>query len=68
MVIGQRAGLESGFSDAAYAEAGARLVDVEQVRDTELVLKIKEPLEAEYSFLKQQILLPVCTLQESLKL
>jgi alanine dehydrogenase len=47
VVIQRGTGLESGFSDAAYAEAGARLVDVEQAWDTEMVLKIKEPLEAE---------------------
>ena len=56
VLVQQGAGLESGFSDAAYTEAGARLVEVEQAWDTDMVVKIKEPLAAEYPFLKQQIL------------
>lgn len=42
------AGLGSGFSDAAYQDAGASLVPVQQAWETDLVLKVKEPLDTEY--------------------
>ena len=54
--IQEGAGNDSGFSDNAYAEAGANLVPLKEAWDTELVLKVKEPLESEYPFLKNQVL------------
>lgn len=54
--IQQGAGLGSGFADAQYEDAGAQIGSVEQAWDTDLVLKIKEPLAVEYPYLKQQIL------------
>ena len=50
------AGLGSGFSDAQYRDAGAHIVTVEQAWDADLVLKVKEPLAAEYHYLQEQIL------------
>ena len=51
------AGAEAGFSDAAYSQAGARLVSAKQAWQSELVLKVKEPLASEYVYLDGQILL-----------
>src|SRR5919202_59827 len=47
------AGVGSGFSDDAYAAAGARIVDDATAvwGDAELLLKVKEPIESEYGFL-----------------
>lgn len=56
IMIQQGAGLGSGFPDAQYEEAGAKIGSVEQAWDTDMVVKIKEPLAAEYPYLKQQIL------------
>ncbi len=52
------AGEGSGFSDADYAQAGAKLVDsAAAIWARELVVKVKEPLAAEYELLqKGQIL------------
>jgi len=50
------AGMGSGFSDTSYRSAGSQIVTSQAAWDTELVLKIKEPLASEYPFLKQQIL------------
>ena len=50
------AGLGAGFSDAQYGDAGAHIVAVEQAWDADLVLKVKEPLAAEYPYLQEQIL------------
>jgi alanine dehydrogenase len=48
------AGVGSGFPDAAYAQAGARLVDVDEVfAAPELVTKVKEPNEREVARLRR---------------
>jgi alanine dehydrogenase len=50
VVVEQGAGVGSGFVDAAYTAVGARVADVEEVwSTTELLLKVKEPIEAEYA-------------------
>jgi alanine dehydrogenase len=49
------AGHGSGFPDTEYALAGARLVDAETAWDTELVLKVKEPVASEYPCLREQL-------------
>jgi alanine dehydrogenase len=51
-----QAGLGAGFSDAAYEAAGACIDTVDRAWDADLVLKVKEPLEAEYPYIKEQIL------------
>ncbi len=50
------AGVEAGFADDAYCQAGAHMVSVEQAWQSELVLKVKEPLASEYTYLDQQML------------
>jgi len=50
------AGLGSGFLDAAFEAAGAQLVSAKSAWQSELVIKVKEPLEQEYRFLDEQIL------------
>ena len=56
-MVENNAGLNSGFSDEEYKKAGAQIVDAEKAWNADLVLKVKEPLESEYKFLKQQIVL-----------
>lgn len=52
------AGLGSGFPDDAYRQAGAELVPSAALAwDRPLVVKVKEPLPAEYDFLKPDRLL-----------
>ncbi len=56
--IEQGAGLGSGFADADYRTAGARIVSTAlEAWDAELVVKVKEPLAVEYSFLKPNLCL-----------
>jgi alanine dehydrogenase len=54
--VQEGAGLGSGFTDQEYLRAGAATVSVETAWDTDLVIKVKEPLESEYGFLKGQML------------
>lgn len=50
------AGLGCGFADEDYVSAGADLCDQAEAWNTELVVKVKEPLESEFGFLQSQIL------------
>lgn len=52
------AGVGSGFSDQAYADAGATIVDsAEKIWSAEMVYKVKEPLPAEYGYFREDLLL-----------
>jgi alanine dehydrogenase len=52
------AGLGSSFPDAAYEAAGARLASVEDVwTESELLLKVKEPIAGEYDRLRDGLVL-----------
>ncbi len=54
--IQESAGEGSGFLNSAYQAVGCQIVPVDTAWDQDLVLKIKEPMENEYQYLKQQIL------------
>ena len=52
------AGTGSSFSDADYEAVGARIGSVDEVWQTvDLVLKVKEPIEAEYERLREGLIL-----------
>ncbi len=53
--IERGAGIGCGFADDDYVSAGATLCDQPAAWDTELVVKVKEPLEPEFGFLAGQI-------------
>lgn len=50
------AGSGSGFADDDYAAAGAELVDAGAAWDNDLVIKVKEPLDSEFTHIREQIL------------
>ena len=49
------AGVGAGFADADYAAVGARLTGAAGAWDSELVVKVKEPLEPEYAYFRGQL-------------
>ncbi|NET72644.1 MAG: alanine dehydrogenase [Sphaerospermopsis sp. SIO1G2] len=51
------AGNGAGFTDDDYQEVGAKIVDAETAWAQEMVVKVKEPLKAEYKFLQKNQLL-----------
>jgi alanine dehydrogenase len=56
--IEQGAGVGSSFADADYERIGARIVSVDEVWEgSELVLKVKEPIEPEYRRLREGLIL-----------
>jgi alanine dehydrogenase len=58
VLVETTAGEGSAFTDADYERAGARLGSVEEVwAESELLLKVKEPIEPEYSRLRDGLVL-----------
>ena len=55
VLIENNAGLNSGFGNQEYVDVGAQIVDTENAWNADLVIKVKEPVEKEYKFLKEQI-------------
>lgn len=55
VIVQKTAGLGSGFSDEAYVKAGATMLDtIEDVyAQAEMIIKVKEPIEAEYMLIKK---------------
>jgi len=52
------AGLGSYFEDVDYKEAGAEIVSEQaKIWDVDMVVKVKEPLESEYQFFKEGLIL-----------
>jgi alanine dehydrogenase len=58
VVVETRAGAGSRISDDAYRGAGAEIAArAESIWDAELVLKVKEPVAAEYAYLRRGLVL-----------
>src|SRR3989338_8208578 len=55
VLIEKDAGSNSGFSDEEYKKANAQIVSAEKAWSADLILKVKEPLESEYKFLKNNM-------------
>jgi alanine dehydrogenase len=55
VLVEEKAGLGSGFMDKEYRRAGASICGVQDAWSTDLVIKVKEPLESEYRHLAGQI-------------
>ncbi len=53
LCVEENAGVLSGYSNEAYVSAGARIVSKEEAWGQNVVVKCKEPLEHEYSLLKE---------------
>lgn len=51
------AGLGSGLMDEEYVAAGAKMVSAEEAWGTEMVIKVKEPLESEFKYLREDLIL-----------
>lgn len=51
------AGIGSYFTDEDYKAVGAEIVSVEQAWDTDMVIKVKEPLQPEFKYFKEGLIL-----------
>ena len=58
VLVETNAGLGSGFADADYEKQGAEIVaTAKEAWAAELVVKVKEPLDTEYQYLRDDLLL-----------
>ncbi len=57
VLVESGAGLGSGLSDAEYQAAGAKLVNAKDAWAAQMVIKVKEPVSAEYKYLRDGLLL-----------
>lgn len=58
VVVEKNAGVGSGLSDEKYVAAGAKIVDTAaNAWDADMVVKVKEPLAAEYGFFRENLIL-----------
>lgn len=54
VLVETNAGMGSGFSDAEYIDAGATICEVDEVfAKADLIVKVKEYLESEYKYLRE---------------
>ena len=53
VLVEKSAGIGSGFSDDEYVKSGAQIVDTAKAWSGDIIVKVKEPLESEYQFLKE---------------
>lgn len=52
VLVEQGAGIGSGYTDQEYVAAGAEIAAVDQVWDADMIIKVKEPIQAEYKYFK----------------
>jgi alanine dehydrogenase len=58
ILIETEAGMGSGFTDEAYAEAGAQIVSsANDAWAADMVMKVKEPLPSEYDYFREELIL-----------
>ncbi|MFD1065142.1 alanine dehydrogenase [Oceanobacillus locisalsi] len=59
VLIEQEAGLGSGFTDEEYKQAGAEIItETKSVWDrSDMIMKVKEPLESEYTYFREGLVL-----------
>lgn len=57
LVVENGAGEGSGFSDEEYADAGAIIGSQKEAWSSDLVIKVKEPLEEEFSYFREKQIL-----------
>lgn len=59
VLVEKGAGIGSGFVDADYAQAGAELIELaaDVWNKSEMIMKVKEPLESEYKYFRPGLVL-----------
>lgn len=56
VLVQKDAGLGSGYTNDEYTNAGASMVTQDEVWDVDLLVKVKEPLPAEYHYFKKDLI------------
>ena len=53
VLVESNAGIGSGYTNQQYIEAGAEITSVDQVWNSKMIIKVKEPIAAEYKYFKE---------------
>ncbi|EEM07444.1 Alanine dehydrogenase 1 [Bacillus pseudomycoides] len=56
VLVQKDAGLGSGYTNDEYTNAGASIVTQKEAWDVDMVVKVKEPLSAEYHYFKKDLI------------
>ena len=57
VIVGESAGVGSGFPDEAYKKVGAKIGDTNDVyQKSDMIYKVKEILEAEYKYMREDLI------------
>ena len=57
VIIEKGAGEGSGFADDEYKKAGAEIADKKRVFEADMIIKVKEPIESEYEYFRENQIL-----------
>ena len=59
VLVEKGAGMGAGFPDEAYSELGAEMIDeaAKVWEQAEMIMKVKEPLESEYKYFKEDLII-----------
>ena len=57
VIIEKGAGEGSGFADDEYVKAGAEIADKKRVFEADMIIKVKEPIESEYEYFRENQIL-----------
>jgi len=57
VLVEDGAGLGSGLTNEEYVAAGAKMVSAAEAWGAEMVIKVKEPLESEFKYLRKDLIL-----------
>ncbi|WP_319469601.1 alanine dehydrogenase [uncultured Pseudodesulfovibrio sp.] len=57
VLVEDGAGLGSGLTNEEYVAAGAKIVSAAEAWGAEMVIKVKEPLESEFKYLRKDLIL-----------
>lgn len=52
VLVESNAGIGSGYTNQQYIDAGAKIAPVDQVWDSKMIIKVKEPIASEYKYFK----------------
>ncbi|KRK58314.1 alanine dehydrogenase [Limosilactobacillus antri] len=57
VIVEHNAGVGSGFADADYSAVGAKIGSADEAWQTEMVVKVKEPLATEYHYFRPNMII-----------
>ncbi|MDO1604668.1 alanine dehydrogenase [Lactobacillus sp. YT155] len=57
VLVEANAGVGSGYTDAEYEKAGAKITSADEAWSAEMIIKVKEPLPEEYHYFREDLII-----------